>query len=90
MTEFGVRFHTVLRSMRESTLSKSESYVLFKKEYIICIQNMLSNKDIRLDRARKTYLRYAIESLTKDLSQDEDESVHNNVPSASTDKEPEQ
>lgn len=90
MAEFGVRFHTVLRSMRESTLSKSESYVLFKKEYIICIQNMLSNKDIHLDRARKTYLRYAIESLTKDLSQDEDESVHNNVPSASTDKEPEQ
>ena len=90
MTEFGVRFHTVLRSMRESTLSKSESYIRFKKEYVKCIQETLSNKTIHLDRSRKQYLRYAVESLTKDLSQDEEKQQQNNVPSTSTDKEPKQ
>lgn len=66
------------------------AYIQFKKDFVDCLQNTLSNSDTNLQRTQKFYFRLAIKKLSDNLKEIEEREKIDNKPTTSTNKEPEQ
>ncbi len=69
---FGMRIFRILDHLEDCPFHKKESYIVFKKHFVECIQKALDDSQHHFERAQRFYLEIVVKRINDDLKRIEE------------------